>query len=136
APALHHLERTVLPEHHRRLFGVLAELLPIGRRNRGYESIDIGHRFTPEVCGQVVSGAAVSNFITSMIACARPAAFGAAAGPRQSVPASASCWHAHWVQAGTKPISECSLQFSAVQWRARAVYLVFSPSASNVMTAV
>src|SRR6185503_20663271 len=43
APAFHYLQGSIFFEQGRSLLGVLAVFLPIGRRNRGDKSIDIGH---------------------------------------------------------------------------------------------
>src|SRR5262249_60697023 len=47
SPALDNAQRTVFLEDGCRLVGVLLELLAVGSRHRGYESVDVGHDVSP-----------------------------------------------------------------------------------------
>src|SRR5262245_32141613 len=51
SPALDNAQRTVFLEDGCRLVGVLLELLAVGRRHCGYESVDVGHDVSPITSG-------------------------------------------------------------------------------------
>src|SRR5262245_55707999 len=51
SPALDNAQRTVFLEDGCRLVGVLLELLAVGSRHCGYESVDVGHDVSPVTSG-------------------------------------------------------------------------------------
>src|SRR5215831_10160337 len=55
SPALDNAQRTVFLEDGCRLVGVLLELLAVGSRHCGYESVDVGHDVSPITSGCCVT---------------------------------------------------------------------------------